>query len=289
MSDKDFIMGTLKSGGYLSTESGDILLTTTPMQAAQSPESAALEITPQDVGKTALVEGKLLNDTLYSAHITEIFSPVASRLVKTLINKGIVSLAQLKDILTEISSKEPKAIDVKKLCALVIGHKKSSPGAVNARSNLSEFDFNDNLAIQIEKKVQKSKVQRIYRRTYKELPGDINDLGPDFIVSLHCNAFNEKASGTEVLYYHKSEDGRKMAEFLLRHLLKCLDLTDRGVKPKTSEDRGGYLLRYTRAPCVIAEPFFIDNDEDLDKAQNNLDELAAAYAAAIDEISEMNV
>jgi len=41
-----------------------------------------------------------------------------------------------------------------KLCALVIGHKKRSPGAINANSNLSEFDFNEILALRIEKKVQ---------------------------------------------------------------------------------------------------------------------------------------
>ena len=60
-----------------------------------------------------------------------------------------------------------------------------------------------------------------------------------------------------------------------------------GVKPKKSEDRGGYLLRYTHAPCVIAEPFFIDNDEDLARAREDPDGLALAYARAIDKITEM--
>ena len=289
MSNKDFIMGILKSGGYLSTESGDILLTTISMQTAQSPESATLKVAPQDLGKTALVEGKLSADVLYSAHITEIFSPVVSWLVNALINKGIVSPAQLKDVLTEMASEEQGIENVKKLCALVIGHKKSSPGAVNAKSNVSEFDFNDNLALQIEKKVQKSKVQRIYRRTYEELPDDINALGPDFIISLHCNAFDTNVSGTEVLYYHKSEGGRKMAEVLLAQLVKHLELPNRGIKPRNSEERGGYLLRYTWAPCVIAEPFFIDNDRDLNRARERLDGLAGAYAAAIDEISQVVV
>ena len=289
MSSKDFLMGTLKSGGYLSTKNGDILLTTIPMHAAQSPESAALKISPHDVGKTALAGGRLSGDVLYSAHMAEILSPVASRLVNTLIDRGIVSPDQLEDVLNEIASEEPGPMDVMKLCALVIGHKKSSSGAINAKSNLSEFDFNEDLALRIEKKVERSKVQRVYRRTYEELPGDINALGPDFIISLHCNAFNTQASGTEVLYYHKSEGGRKMAEILLAHLHKCLDLTDRGIKPKTAEDRGGYLLRCTWAPCVIAEPFFIDNDEDLSRAQKSLDGLAGAYAAAIDEISEVMV
>ena len=77
-----------------------------------------------------------------------------------------------------------------------------------------------------------------------------------------------------------------MAEILLNHLVGHLRLPNRGIKPKTAEERGGYLLRYTNAPCVIAEPFFIDNDADLARAQEDLDGLAAAYAAAIEEISE---
>jgi N-acetylmuramoyl-L-alanine amidase len=90
-----------------------------------------------------------------------------------------------------------------------------------------------------------------------------------------------------VLYYHKSENGKKMAEILLEHLVEHLKLRNRGIKPRTAEDRGGYLLRYTKAPCVIAEPFFIDSDDDLARAQEDLDGLALAYANTIEEISEV--
>ena len=171
------------------------------------------------------------------------------------------------------------------LCALVIGHKKSSPGAKNLDSGLYEFDFNRQLSGLIEEKVQKADIQTVYRRTYETLPGDINQLNPDFIISLHCNAFDKTASGTEVLYYHKSTKGEEMATILKGHLLGCLGLNDRGIRPKTSEDRGGWLLKYTNAPCIIAEPFFVDNNSDLQKALDNKDALAAAYAAAIDEIA----
>ena len=40
-------------------------------------------------------------------------------------------------------------------------------------------------------------------------------------------------------------------------------LKNRGFKSKTVEDRSGYLLKYTKAPCIILEPFFIDNINDL--------------------------
>ncbi len=172
-----------------------------------------------------------------------------------------------------------------KLCALVIGHKSSSPGAINAQSGITEFDFNEDLARRIEQMVQEVTIQRIYRRTYVELPGDINALQPDFIVSLHCNAYDTRTSGSEVLYYHKSKKGKAIATIMLQHIVDYLQLPNRGIKPKTSEDRGGYLLNYTNAPCIIAEPFFIDNDDDLNKALEDLDGLASAYAKGLEEIS----
>lgn len=282
-------MGTLKSGGYLRTDSSETLLTIMPMQAAQSPESVALKIAPEDVGKMALVRGDFSGDVLYSATIVEIFSPATGILAKTLINKGIVSLEEIKSGISELEFEKTETQDQSKLCALVIGHKKKSPGAINVNSNLTEFDFNEDLALRVEKGIGKTQVQRVYRRTYKELPDDINALGPDFIVSLHCNAFNKKVSGTEILYYHRSEKGKKMAQILLNYLVEHLKLPNRGIKPKASEDRGGYLLRYAKSPCVIAEPFFIDNDDDLARAQEDIDGLTAAYAAAIDEISRETV
>jgi len=172
-----------------------------------------------------------------------------------------------------------------KKCALVIGHKKNSSGASNKSSGLTEFDYNDALAIEIESEVSGVEVQRVYRRTYRTLPDDINELAPDFIVSLHCDAYDQHASGTEVLYYHRSTKGKLEAEILLDHLVNALGLKNRGIKPKKSEDRGGYLLRYTNAPCVISEPFFIDNDSDLQIVTDKRKKLIKAYAMGINAIA----
>lgn len=171
-----------------------------------------------------------------------------------------------------------------KKCALVIGHKKSSPGASN-EMGLTEFAFNEKLAMEIEDEVNDVVTQRIYRRTYNTLPSDINEFNPDFIISLHCNAFNKTASGTEVLYYHRSTKGKLMAEILNEKLLEALGLNNRGIKPKSAEDRGGYLLKSTVAPCVIAEPFFIDNNSDLKIVIDKRDALIKAYATSIESIA----
>ena len=286
MTVKDWFIGIPGPDGYLKTESGKILLTTLPKGSPQPPENATLPVAEEDQGKTALIKGCLAGNVLYSAQAVETLPRLSGALIQKLAEKGVVSLEEIKRYLSDLED-EQEAVPRKKLCALVIGHKKSSPGAVNKSSGLTEFDFNEDLAIRIEKKVRKTEVQRIYRRTYKELPDDINALDPDFIISLHCNAFNQKASGTEVLYYHSSDASRTIAGILQRGLVGFFGLPDRGIKPKTSEDRGGYLLCYTNAPCVIAEPFFIDNDQDLSKAKENTEGTAAAYADLIDEMAQV--
>ena len=129
---------------------------------------------------------------------------LAAYVCSKLDEKGILSLGEIQEHLHELEAESQEPAEPLKLCALVIGHKKSSPGAVNHRTGLNEFNFNDDLAIMIEKKALQTSIQRVYRRTYNELPEDINSLNPDFVLSLHCNAYNGRASGAEVLYYHRS-------------------------------------------------------------------------------------
>lgn len=287
MLEKIVLIGKLKKGGYLQIESGDILLTYIPFTTEPGIKRPPLEIALEDIEKMVLVKGNLSEKVLYSAVIVETLSPLTSVLINALISKNIISLDEIQNQVADSELAEEENQDKKKLCALVIGHKKSSPGARNVKADLNEFDFNYDLAMRIEKKVVKAEVQRVFRRTYKELPEDINALNPDYVVSLHCNSYNGKVSGTEMLYYHRSNKGRSIAEILLDNLVQHLELHDRGLLPRTAEDRGGYLLRYTKAPCILAEPFFIDNNDDLARAQVDLDGLASVYANAIDEMSQI--
>ncbi|MGD8989104.1 MAG: N-acetylmuramoyl-L-alanine amidase [Syntrophobacterales bacterium] len=287
MSGKDWLIGRLLRQGQLGTEGGEVLLTTFHKGAPEPPESGALPVAEENVGKMALVEGDLVDGVLFKARVAEILPRLTGALIQMLAEKEVVSTTEIKEYLSELEDEEERIEQAKKLCALVIGHKKSSPGAGNDRAGIHEFEFNEDLAIRIEKKTQNTKIQRVYRRTWGELPSDVNGLDPHFVLSLHCNAYNGRASGTEVLFYHKSKVGESIAKILQRHLVEFLGLRDRGIQGKTSEDRGGHLLRYTKAPCVIAEPFFIDNDQDLATARDDLEGLAGAYAIAIDEMAQV--
>jgi N-acetylmuramoyl-L-alanine amidase len=286
MTDKDWLIGNLLADGRLETQKGEVQLTTLPKGVPEQSESEVLPVAEENVGKLVLVKGNFADGVLFKAQVVEILPRLTGAVMQMLVEKRIISIAEIQERLSELKDEE-EIVEPKKLCALVVGHKKSSPGAGNDRAGINEFEFNEDLAIRIEKKTENSKIQRVYRRTWRELPSDINGLDPHFVISLHCNSYNGQTSGTEVLYYHKSKVGEGIATILQGHLVEFLGLRDRGIKPKTSEDRGGHLLRYTRSPCVIAEPFFIDNDQDLARARKDLEGFAGAYASAIDAMAKV--
>lgn len=176
----------------------------------------------------------------------------------------------------------------KPVVALVVGHKQASQGASNKQHGITEYRYNKKLANLIKPKVTHASVKIVTRddTTYRKLPNKINELNPDFVVSLHCNAFNGMASGTEILYWHKSTKGKNLASYIYRELVTTLRLPERGLKPRDVEQRGGYLLRYTRAPAIICEPFFIDRNLDLNVGENYA-AVAAAYARGIDKYAQI--
>lgn len=207
------------------------------------------------------------------------------------------SFRRIADLFTVFTKKQvPKILPTKNhnipanrsvIVALVIGHKETSPGACNKESSVCEYDFCRQLVNKIVKQYDGPLSLRIvYRQTYRDLPDKINKLNPAFVISFHNNAYNGQASGTATLYYHKSSIGRRMAAIVQKNIVGSIGLKDRGIKPKTSEDRGGYLLRYTKAPAIITEPFFLDNDSDYLVVSNKTNEIIGAYSQSITEIAE---
>ena len=169
--------------------------------------------------------------------------------------------------------------------ALIVGHKSTSQGATNKIYGISEYNIN-NLLIDniINRYTGTHTLVKVLRTTYSILPLDINNQDPNFAISLHANAYNTKVSGTEMLYYHNSVKGKLIAEVLQKNICNVLGLNNRGIKPKTAEDRGGYVLKYTKCPIVIAEPFFIDNDYDCDIFFKRRDTLIQCFIDSIDQI-----
>lgn len=174
--------------------------------------------------------------------------------------------------------------------ALIIGHTPDEPGACNDRFGVCEYGFNEDLAQRIPERIQRANVELVTRdrpNDYQGLPHKVNATKADAAVSMHANSFREpvgapEVGGTEVLFWHDSAKGETLARRLKERFLSALHLDDRGTKPRRMGERGAWLLGKTSMPCAICEPFFIDNDQNLRRAQSRKDRLACAYADGID-------
>ncbi|MFA2808428.1 N-acetylmuramoyl-L-alanine amidase [Bacillus mycoides] len=91
----------------------------------------------------------------------------------------------------------------------------------------------------------------------------------DIFISIHANAFNGNAKGTETYYYKSSEsektnphveESRVLAEKIQTRLVEALQTRDRGVKHGDL-----HVIRENDMPAVLTELAFIDNGIDYSK------------------------
>ncbi len=170
------------------------------------------------------------------------------------------------------------------IVAVAVGHRASRPGAVNKASGVTEFAFNSDLGEAIHD-LAPDHTALIYRMPggYSTLPYRINKLNPSVAIELHLNA-NEgiPGTGTEVMYWPGSGHGLSLATELSALIAGTLDIKNRGakepVKYPSGKYRGGHFLGGVRAPALIVESFFLNNDDDLQRGQDRFDELAATIA-----------
>ncbi|BEU87814.1 hypothetical protein TAMA11512_12780 [Selenomonas sp. TAMA-11512] len=110
-----------------------------------------------------------------------------------------------------------------------------------------------------------------------------NASGADIFVSIHCNAFNGNAKGTEVLVYPGSDAGRKLGDCIQRQIVDSLGTTDRGLKDRPNL----WVLKSTDMPAVLVELAFIDNAGDAALLRERQDEFARAVARGITDYEQM--
>lgn len=98
-------------------------------------------------------------------------------------------------------------------------------------------------------------------------------------VSIHANAYNQSANGTETYYWSgrasnlNVSESKLLAESIHKRLVKAMGTKDRSVKP------GNYaVLRENTMPAALAELAFIDQKEDNDKLKNPVYRQKAAEA-----------
>ena len=172
----------------------------------------------------------------------------------------------------------------RKIC-VIIGHGGKDYGAINPDTKDTELKYNTYIANKLEDLLlEKGYNVKVYSRGHAKVEDVtyLNNFKFDLFISLHCNSFNRVASGTEMLYWNKSNKSKRLAEIMQSEVVNTLGLTNRGTKPKKMGDRGAYLLKKTNAPCIICEPFFIDNNNDLEVGFYKKDEYVKALFIGID-------
>ncbi len=172
-----------------------------------------------------------------------------------------------------------------KRVVFVVGHSFYDNGADNKQNGITEYKFNMEVAHWIMQNERFKNIDTIIKArnaSYDELPEEINTLNPDLIICLHCNAFNDDVQGIETLYWYFSEKGWAVADIVQRHMLEALKLDDRGSKAVVQGEAGWPVLKNTKAPCVIGEPFFIDAMDIIDS--DLVEQVGKAYLEAVEEI-----
>ncbi len=89
-----------------------------------------------------------------------------------------------------------------------------------------------------------------------------NEADADLFISLHYNSFHlPSARGFEVLHWHTSSNGKRLAELISERFDSVggkFSIRNRGMKPR----KNLYVLSHTRPPAVIVEAGFISNPKE---------------------------
>ena len=138
------------------------------------------------------------------------------------------------------------------------GHGYTDPGATGF--GLKEADVAAEIGVLVEGKLQAAGIetQILQSDDLGGVPEVANEWGADLFVSIHCNAFNGVASGTEVLIYRAGTQGAELGQAIQNCIVAQLGTADRGLK----ERPGLCVLRCTDMPAVLVETAFIDEEHD---------------------------
>lgn len=149
-------------------------------------------------------------------------------------------------------------------------------GAVGSRS--TEAEVTQKLMLLVAAYLEKAgcEVMAVQTADLAEICNVTNRWGADILVSIHCNAFNQKAKGTETFAYYGSREGDSLAHHIQSQIVTSLATTNRGVK-----EAGFYVLKHSKCTAVLVETAFIDNKGDEQLLLDKTDEFARAIARGV--------
>ncbi len=114
-------------------------------------------------------------------------------------------------------------------------------------------------------------VGKTQAQNLNNIVANCNSHDVDLVISYHLNAYDRKANGVEVLYF----DQKDLAAKVSAQLAKDIGWHDRGPKQRTDLA----VLKGTKAPAILIELGFIDNEADM--AKWDVDKIANAIVYAL--------
>lgn len=158
---------------------------------------------------------------------------------------------------------------MKKKVGIIVGHKKSSPGAVNYLGE-SEYDFNMRVGIKAANKILENGIEAIlyHREKYESigyLGEEIAEDNPDLTIELHFNGFHQPITGKvcEVLINsnHRRYQSGILAKFFNEAMENVFNFGVRGILKVNRGDRGHINLESihkcnSRIASILVEPVF---------------------------------
>ena len=162
------------------------------------------------------------------------------------------------------------------------------PGAINSRLGLQESVIAAKIGNRVAKYLAAVgyEVKVFQNDSLQDICDEANAWSADLFVSIHCNAANGNARGTETFYSRYSDAGHRLAECINQQLIDTIDSGcshwNRGAKPANY-----YVLTHTDIPAVLVETAFIDNDDDARLLVEREDDFARAIARGITDITNV--
>jgi N-acetylmuramoyl-L-alanine amidase len=175
--------------------------------------------------------------------------------------------------------------------ALVVGHNSKATGAcAKAPINKCEFAYNNEIVDAMIKSaptgIEYKKFNRVAGSSYSseidKVYAEVNTWNPVFVVELHFNGSNGQVNYTTTLHAVSSTSSKKCAQIVQDVFVKELGFKDSGLMPVSKTGRGGRSLYAAKAPSVLTEPFFGDNESAVKKvAEIGIGGMASIYNKAV--------
>lgn len=146
---------------------------------------------------------------------------------------------------------------------IAVGHGGKDPGAIGV-NGAKEKDYTLAISKYCATALKRCGIQYQMSRTKDTDNVDTvtkcNKYKPDVCISIHLNAFDKTANGTEVYRSMFSPNGLKLAMCVLNNIVG-LGVKSRGVKTKKGSSGKDYfeIIRETEAPTILIECCFIDS------------------------------